>query len=107
MLAPLTSVFVLFVPLWIALLFLGRSGHRRRALRVLAAGAFVGFVGSICFIELRRYGLLGAAMGGMETRLEDLARFVLVGSTAAWIVDLLDARFAPEPPGPEHEGKPE
>ena len=92
--SALASVFGLLVPLWIVVILLGRRVDRGRVLRVVAAGAFVGLVGAICFIELRRYGLVDAdgLHGGF--RWTDALRFFLVGATAAWFVDVFDDRTA-------------
>jgi hypothetical protein len=72
-----------WVPLWILLVHRGplRPGH------LLVAGAFVGLVGAICFVELRRYGHLpatgGAVVPFLEIRLEDALRFACLGVSGA------------------------
>lgn len=85
----------LLVPWWILLVHASKRSSVSLGGCLLAA-VFVGFVGAVCQIELRRYGWLDASpesVSGLGFRFLDLLRFGLAGATAAWAVQVASSRL--------------
>ena len=94
--SPLVGLLIAWLPLWVVLYACSRTV---RPGRLLLGAAFVGFVGAICFVEFRRYGLLEEAAGGIALpllglRLADLVRFALLGLSATWTAGVVLERWS-------------
>ncbi len=80
-----------WLPLWVVALLLRQ---RIRPGRILFGAALAGFVGGMCTVELRRYGLLAApfssiSLGIHDLHLDEVIQFALLGAAGALAVEIL------------------
>jgi hypothetical protein len=99
---------------WLPLLALAFALKQKlRPRRMLFAAGLVGFVGAMCAVELRRYGLLAVPASAVvlpihDLHLDEVIEFAIIGAAGALAQDILLDRTGTtaerEPEPAEDEG---